>query len=109
MPRRSELRLSKREVDRLSVEGRDRVFWDSVLPGFGVRVYPTGRKIYVAQANSPTGVRRVSLGRHGTLTAGDARKRAVAAIAEHSASPWNSMIIRHRAAGRCRTFPALPS
>ena len=80
MPRRSELRLSKREVDRLSVEGRDRVFWDSDLPGFGVRVYPTGRKIYVAQANSPTGVRRVSLGRHGTLTASDARKRAAAAI-----------------------------
>ena len=80
MPRRSQLRLSKREVDRLSVEGRDRVFWDSVMPGFGVRVYPTGRKIYVAQANSPTGVRRVSLGRHGTVTAGYARKRAAAAI-----------------------------
>ena len=80
MPRRSELRISKREVDRLSVEGRDRVFWDSVLPGFGVRVYPTGRKIYVAQATSPTGIRRVSLGRHGTVSVGDARKRAVAAI-----------------------------
>ena len=80
MPRRSELRLSKREVDRLSVEGRDRVFWDSALPGFGVRVYPTGRKIYVAQATSPTGVKRVSLGRHGTVTVGEARKRAAAAI-----------------------------
>ncbi len=80
MPRRSGLRISKREVDRLSVEGRDRVFWDSALPGFGVRVYPTGRKTYVAQANSPAGVKRVSLGRHGTVTAADARKHAVAEI-----------------------------
>ena len=74
------MRINKWEVDRLSVEGRDRVFWDSVLPGFGVRVYPTGRKIYVAQASSPTGIKRVSLGRHGAVAAAEARKRAVAAI-----------------------------
>ncbi len=80
MPKRCRLKINKREVDRLSVEDRDRVFWDSALPGFGVRVYPTGRKIYLAQASSPTGVKRVSLGRHGTVTAGDVRKRAVAAI-----------------------------
>ena len=32
--------LSKRTVDRLSVDDKDTVFWDRELPGYGVRVYP---------------------------------------------------------------------
>ena len=47
MPRRGELRIAKRTVDGLSVQGKDAVFWDRDLPGFGVRVYPTGRKVYL--------------------------------------------------------------
>ena len=39
--------LSKRIVDRLSVDGKDAVFWDRDLPGFGVRVYPSNAKVYV--------------------------------------------------------------
>ena len=34
-------------VDRLSVDGKDAVFWDRDLPGFGVRVYPLGAKVFV--------------------------------------------------------------
>ena len=34
MPRRAELTISKRTVDRLAVEGRDAVFWDRELGGF---------------------------------------------------------------------------
>ena len=34
--------LTKRTVDRLAVNGKDAVFWDNELPGFGVRVYPSG-------------------------------------------------------------------
>ena len=34
--------LTKRTVDRLSVNGKDAIFWDRDLPGFGVRVYPRG-------------------------------------------------------------------
>ena len=81
MPKRSELTISKRAVDGLSVEGKDAAFWDRELPGFGVRVYPSGSKIYVAQSRGPAGIRRVSLGRHGEITADQARKRAGAAIA----------------------------
>ena len=81
MPKRSELTISKRAVDGLSVEGKDAAFWDRELPGFGVRVYPSGSKIYVAQSRGPVGIRRVSLGRHGEITAEQARKQAGAAIA----------------------------
>ncbi len=37
--------ISKRTVDALAVGGRDAVFWDHRLPGFGVRVYPSGAKV----------------------------------------------------------------
>ena len=80
MPKRSELTISKRTVDGLAVEDKEAIFWDRELPGFGVRVYPSGRKIYVAQSRGPAGIRRVSLGRHGKLTAEQARKRAGVAI-----------------------------
>ena len=80
MPRKGVVTLSRRTVDSLSVGKKDAVFWDRDLPGFGVRVYPSGRKVYVAQSRGPAGLRRVSLGRHGELSAERARKRALAAI-----------------------------
>ena len=80
MPSRGELTISKRTVDGLSVESKDAVFWDRDLAGFGVRVYPSGRKIFVVQTRGPRGIRRVSLGRHGELAADQARRRAAAVI-----------------------------
>ena len=80
MPKRSEIVISRRTVDALSVEGADTVFWDRTLAGFGVRVYPSGRKTYVVQSRGPRGIRRVSLGHHGALSAERARKRAGAVI-----------------------------
>ena len=81
MPKRSELTISEQTVDGLSVGGKETVFWDRELPGFGVRLYPSGSKIYVAQSRGPAGIRRISLGRHGEVAAEEARKQAGAAIA----------------------------
>ncbi|MCY4485602.1 MAG: integrase arm-type DNA-binding domain-containing protein [Deltaproteobacteria bacterium] len=67
--------ISKRTVDRLSVEERDAVFWDDKLPGFGVGVYPSGSKVYVVQTRRKGRSQRVTLGRHGVLTADGARRR----------------------------------
>ena len=44
--------LSKRVVDRLSVNGKDAIFWDRDLAGFGVRVYPSGNA-YSGAIRSP--------------------------------------------------------
>ena len=41
-------------VGKLEVE-KDTVFWDRELTGFGVRVYPTGTKVYIAQARGTGG------------------------------------------------------
>ena len=80
MPKRSELRLTKRTVDALTVETKDTVFWDRDLAGFGVRVHATGRKVYVVQSRGPGGLKRVTLGHHGDLAADEARKRAAVVI-----------------------------
>ena len=81
MPRMSAVKLTKRVVDGLSVERGDRVFYDRDLTGFGVRVYGSGRKIYVVHARAPgAGLRRVALGRHPKLTFEAARRLAVEVI-----------------------------
>ena len=80
MPRRSTIRLTKRSVDALLPENKDTVFWDRDLAGFGVRVLPSGRKVFVVQSRGPRGSKRVSLGSHGDLTAVEARTKAAAVI-----------------------------
>ena len=72
--------ISKRTVEALSVH-KDTMFWDSELPGFGVRVYPSGSKVYVAQTRAKGKSKRVTIGRHGVLTAEQARQRAALIIA----------------------------
>ena len=72
--------ISNRMVAALKV-GRDTVFWDRELTGFGVRAYPSGGKVYVAQARGPGGPKRVTVGRHGVVNADEARRRAALIIA----------------------------
>jgi integrase len=72
-------RLTKRTVDALPVTGRDYFAWDDDIPGFGVRVLPSGRKGYVVQykiGGRHGETRRKKLGLHGVLTAEEARAEA---------------------------------
>ena len=80
MPKRPNPKITKRMVDALSVQGNPGVGWDRDLPGFGVRLYPTGRITYVVQSRGPNGSRRVTLGKHGGITPEQACQRAAAAI-----------------------------
>jgi integrase len=59
----------------------DQFVWDDALPGFGLKVTPSGRKVYVMQyrvagLGRRAFARRVTLGEHGTLTPDEARKLA---------------------------------
>ena len=72
--------LTKRIIDRLSVDDKDAVFWDRDLPGFGIRVYPSGAKVYVVQSRAFGRSKRVTVGRHGHVSADQARKEAVRII-----------------------------
>ena len=81
MPERLYRTLSRRIVDRLAVTGKDAVFWDSDLPGFGIRAHPTGRKVYVVQTRTNGKSRRVTVGRHGDIAPDQARRDAANIIA----------------------------
>ena len=71
--------ISRRTVGNLSVE-KDTVYWDRELPGFGVRAYATGSKVYVIQTRSKGKSTRVTIGRHGVITPEEARRRAALII-----------------------------
>ena len=73
--------ISKRTVDRLSAEDKDAVFWDRELSGFGVRVYPSGTKVYVVQTRAQGKSTRIAVGRHGVISADQARRKAALLIA----------------------------
>ena len=73
--------ISRRTVEALPVGECETVFWDHELCGFGVRVYPSGTKVYLVQTRSGGRSRRVTIGRHGVLTAEQARRKAAQSIA----------------------------
>ena len=74
--------ISRRTVDTLPVGERETVFWDRELSGFGVRVYPSGSKIYLVQTRARGKSRRLTVGRHGLISADQARRKAAQIIAE---------------------------
>lgn len=76
-------KISKRTVDALKPGEKDGYLWDGgyrdALPGFGVKVTPKGRKVYLIQyrlGGRSGRTRRVTLGTHGNSTADEARSRA---------------------------------
>ena len=62
-------KLTKRFVERVAPADKDLVVWDDALPGFGLRVKPTGVRSYIIQyRNAQFRSRRFTIGRHGALT-----------------------------------------
>jgi len=78
-------RLSKTIVERMAAADQDIVVWDETLPGFGVRVKPSGVRSYIVQyCNRSTGASKLlTIGRHGPLLSFDqAKKQARALLAD---------------------------
>lgn len=69
-------RLTKRVVDALEPQPNDYFIWDDEVPGFGVRVFASGKKSYVLQYRHGVCLRRMVIGRHGPLTTEEGRKQA---------------------------------
>lgn len=85
-PARHAVKLTKRVVETLVYEGRGNsacYVWDSELKGFGVRVFPSGRKAFLVTYRAGTRKRFLTLGTFGKdLTVDQARKKAIASLGD---------------------------
>jgi integrase len=77
------IRISKSNVDLVQPGDLDKMFWDDKLAGFGLKVTPTGRKVYLYRYRifspgtaSVTPMVTFTIGTHGNLTPDQARERA---------------------------------
>ena len=86
-------RITKRTVEALSGQERERVVWDDDLKGFGVRVHPTGRKVYIVKTRYRGKPVKVTIGPHGAVTPAGARTSAADIItgarAGRDPAGWN--------------------
>jgi integrase len=70
-------RLTKTAVEAIQAGDRDAYLWDSQVPGFGAKVTPRGARIYLLKYRAGGAQRWMTLGRHGEITAEQARTKAV--------------------------------
>lgn len=90
------VRITKAKVDDAVPQERDSFIWDDKLTGFGLKVTPAGRKVYIYQYRiarpgeaAKTSPRRYTIGKHGKITADKARADAkeLAALVERGICP----------------------
>ena len=75
-------KITKRTVDALVGQERERVVWDDDLKGFGVRVHPSGRRVYIVKTRYRGRVIKMTIGPHGAVTPSYARVRAAEIITD---------------------------
>jgi integrase len=76
MPR---LKLTKGAIDALPTPQSDTVYWDAALPGFGVKVTPKARKVFIVLyriGGAGSRLRKYTIGPYGRVTLHQARVAA---------------------------------
>ena len=73
-------RITRKTVDALSAREREYMLWDRDVKGFGVRVHPSGRKVYLVKYRHDGRVIKKTIGPHGTVPPAAARARAAEII-----------------------------
>ncbi len=74
-------KLTKRVVDQAAPGAKRVTIWDSELPGYGLRIEPSGSKSFIVKYRANGGGRRapqrfMTIGRFGVLTPDAARRKA---------------------------------
>jgi len=73
------VKLTKSYIDKLTYSKRNHVHdihWDESLPGFGLRVYPSGKKVFVIHYRVKGRKHYKLVARYGTMTLEQAREAA---------------------------------
>ena len=71
--------MTKSAIDGLAVAEKDTVYWDQGLPGFGVKVTPRGRKVFIVMyrlGGAGSRLRKYTIGPYGRVTLPMARAHA---------------------------------
>jgi hypothetical protein len=88
MKRNRGKKLTKRVVDaEQPMLGRRRTVWDGEIPGFGLRIEPSGQKVFIFRYRSGSGGRKahrrfVKIGQYGVITPDQARAAAKRLLGE---------------------------
>lgn len=70
-------KLTQRDIDSAKPGQREYTRWDAQLPGFGLRVRPSGARAYVViYRNAGRKLRRYTIGKPSVFTLEEARKKA---------------------------------
>ena len=102
-------RITKKAVDALTARQREYMLWDADMKGFGVRVHPSGRKVYLVKYRLNGRVIKKTIGPHGAIPPAAARGRAAEIITAAMTgrdltgrvlSPRTDMTTMHELAGR---------
>lgn len=96
-------KITKRSVDALQAGPRDLFLWDDEVSGFGVKITPAGRRVYVLQyrlGGRGAPVKRFTIGQHGVFTPEQARAEArrLAAMVTQGVDPSGAKQERNRQA-----------
>ena len=76
MPR---IKLTKSAIDALPTPSSDVVYWDAAYPGFGVKITPKGRKVFIVlyrTGGAGSYLRKYTIGPYGRVTLHQARVAA---------------------------------
>ena len=93
-------KITKRAVDSAVPGARDGYLWDDELNGFGLKVTPSGGRIYRVQyrlGGRAAKARRVTIGQHGSPWSPDAARKEAKAILGELARGIDVATIRHTA------------
>jgi integrase len=61
-----EKKITKRVVDALRPGDKDVFVWDTDMTGFGLKITPAGRKVYIVQYRHAGVTKRYTIGKHGS-------------------------------------------
>jgi integrase len=81
------LHLTKSVIDELAPGPSEIAYWDNSVPGFGVKVTPQGRKVFIVLYRTKDGHRRLrkyTIGTYGQITLAIARITAQKVLADRN-------------------------
>ena len=85
------VKFTKSGIDALPISSKDIIYWDSAQPGFGIKVTPKGRKVFMVLyrvAGAGSRVRKYTIGPLGQVTLHQARIAAQRVFAARLEGRW---------------------